>query len=75
MLARKLFCNYIAGMAKKRIGRPPLEPGESKSQVFQIRLTEAEREQYQSAADRANKPLAAWIRDCLGRAAKKPKKG
>jgi hypothetical protein len=53
------------------MGRPPLDPGEAKDQVYQLRLTTAERESYEAAAKRANKPLAKWIRDALGRAAKR----
>jgi hypothetical protein len=53
------------------MGRPPLEPGEAKDQVFQIRLTAAERESYEAAAKRANVPLAKWIRERLNRAAKR----
>jgi predicted HicB family RNase H-like nuclease len=56
---------------EKRMGRPPLEPGEAKDQVFQIRLTTAERESYEAAAKRAKVSLAKWIRDRLNRAAKR----
>jgi predicted HicB family RNase H-like nuclease len=56
---------------KKRMGRPPLDPGEAKDQVFQIRLTAAERESYEAAAKRTDKPLSKWIRDALNRAAKR----
>ncbi len=52
------------------MGRPPLDPADTKSQVFQIRLTQAERERYQAAADRSDVPLAEWIRDRLNRASK-----
>ena len=58
----------------KRMGRPPLDPADARNQVFQIRLTQAEREQYQAAADLSDVPLAEWIRDRLSRAAKRESK-
>lgn len=39
-----------------------------------MRLTDDEREAYQQAAERAGTTLSAWIRQCLNRAAKKPKR-
>jgi hypothetical protein len=69
-LATKDFCNYTYGM-EKRMGRPPLDPADAKSQVFQIRLTGAERGSYEAAAKRSGKTLTAWIRDRLNRAAKR----
>lgn len=59
---------------KRGRGRPPLPPDEAKGQVFQIRLSDAERQQYESAAERAGVPMAAWIRDRLNRAAKRESK-
>ena len=56
---------------EKRMGRPPLNPGEAKDRVYQLRLTVAERASYEAAAKRADKTLADWIRDKLGRAAKR----
>ena len=53
------------------MGRPPLDPGEAKDQVYQLRLTAAERASYEAAAKRAGKTLSAWIRDKLSRAAKR----
>lgn len=53
------------------MGRPPLEPGEAKDKVFQLRLTGAEKASYEAAATRAEKPLSKWIRDTLNRAAKR----
>ena len=55
----------------KRTGRPPLDPGEAKDQVYQLRLTAAERASYEAAAQRAGKTVSAWIRDKLLRAAKR----
>jgi len=65
---RDIFCHYNNGM-EKRMGRPPKPPGEAKSQVYQLRLTEAEREQWEAAATRAGQPLSTWIRERLNRAA------
>lgn len=56
-------------MAKK-MGRPPKAPG-GLGRVLQIRLTDAERADYQKAAERAGVPLSEWIRANLGRAAKR----
>lgn len=53
------------------MGRPPLDPGEAKNQVYQLRMTSAEREQWETAAKRAGKSLSAWIRERLNRAAKR----
>jgi hypothetical protein len=53
------------------MGRPPLDPGEAKDQVYQLRLTAAERESYEAAAKRAQKTLSQWIREKLNRAAKR----
>ena len=53
------------------MGRPPKAPGEAKSQVYQLRLTADEREQWESAAERAGKTLSEWIRERLNRAAKR----
>jgi hypothetical protein len=58
----------------KKMGRPPLAPGEAKDEVFQLRLTGDERAQYERAAKRAGVPLAAWIRERLSRAAKRESK-
>ncbi len=66
----KDFCNYNYGMAK-RIGRPPLDPTEAKSQVYQLRMTEVEREQWEAAAKRSGTTLSKWIRERLNRAAKR----
>jgi predicted HicB family RNase H-like nuclease len=57
-------------MDDKRIGRPPIQ-GEAMDRVFQLRLSEAERESYEAAAKRAGKSLSAWIRERLNRAAKR----
>jgi predicted HicB family RNase H-like nuclease len=56
---------------EKRMGRPPLDPADAKSQVYQLRMTAAEREAWEAAAKRAGKTLSAWIRERLNRAAKR----
>jgi predicted HicB family RNase H-like nuclease len=66
----RIFCNYNYGM-EKRMGRPPLAPGEAKDQVYQLRLTADERASYEAAAKRAGKTLSEWIREKLNRAAKR----
>ena len=53
------------------MGRPPKPAGEAKDQVYQLRLTEAEREQWEAAAKRVGQPLSTWIRERLNRAAKR----
>jgi len=57
-------------MENKRMGRPPLS-GEAMDQVYQIRMTASERDQWTTAAKRAGKSLSAWIRERLNRAAKR----
>ena len=50
-------------------GRPPKPDGERAEEVFQLRLTSADKALWREAAERAEIPLAAWIRDRLVRAA------
>jgi len=58
--------------AKKRgPGRPPLPPEMTKPGVFQMRLSDAEKVEFQEAAERAKVPLAQWMRDRLSKAAKR----
>jgi antitoxin component of RelBE/YafQ-DinJ toxin-antitoxin module len=51
-------------------GRPTKVPGGLR-RVLQIRLTDAERAEYQKAAERAGLSLSEWIRSCLGKAARR----
>ncbi len=60
-------------MAKK-LGRPPIDPSKKASEMVPVRMTTAEREQFQRAADATDQTLSAWIRDCLTKAAKKTPK-
>lgn len=60
-------------METKR-GRPPKPDGERAEEVFQIRLTAADKAAWREAAERAGESLAAWIRDRLDKAAKRESK-
>jgi len=60
-------------MAKK-MGRPPLAADEAKGEYVQIRLTAAERLEYEQAAQRAEQSLSAWMRERLSKAAKRESK-
>lgn len=60
-------------MEKPRRGRPPKTPDELRSGVYQLRLTEAEREAYEAAAQSAGETLSEWMRGVLTRAAKRQK--
>jgi predicted HicB family RNase H-like nuclease len=54
------------------MGRPPLPNGEAKGVVFQVRLTERERDELSAAAKRAGRPLTQWARETLLTAASLP---
>jgi predicted HicB family RNase H-like nuclease len=68
-LANKNSGYTILGMAKA--GRPPRDPKSGASKHFIMRLTDAERESYALAAERAGMSLSEWIRERLSRAAKR----
>ena len=53
------------------MGRPPKPPDEVRAEVYQLRLTVAERSEYDSAAKRSGKGLSEWIRACLSKAARR----
>ncbi len=57
-------------METKR-GRPPKTDDERADEVFQLRLTAAEKTDWKSAAESAGLSLSAWIRDRLNKAAKR----
>ena len=59
---------------KRGPGRPPLPPGQTKPGVFQIRLSPADRAEYEAAAKRADLSIAEWMRDRLSKAAKRESK-
>ncbi len=56
------------------MGRPPLHPEQAKGEYIQLRLSPAERLEYEQAAKRADQTLSAWIRQRLSKAAKRESK-
>lgn len=46
-------------------GRPPLPPGEARTERIQVTATPAERARYAAAAARDGLHLAVWIRAAL----------
>jgi len=62
-------------MSTKKVGRPPRDPSGQASKLFPVRLTDAERQQYEQAAERAGMSVSAWMRDRLSKAAKREAKG
>jgi uncharacterized protein (DUF1778 family) len=52
-------------------GRPKKPPEESLVERIDLRLTTAERLEYEQAAQHDGKSLSAWIRTCLSKAAKR----
>lgn len=69
-LVRSFFCHTFRDMAKKAIGRPHLPKGTAKDVIVQTRVSEAERELLQQAADASGQKLSRWMRDRLLDAAK-----
>jgi len=57
-------------MKKNTKGRPQLPEGEAKDVIVQTRISEADRDLIQSAADAAGIKLAHWIRDRILAAAR-----
>ena len=55
-------------------GRPTRDPSGAASKHFIMRLTDAEREHYAQAAERAGVSLSEWMRDRLSKAAKRESK-
>lgn len=60
-------------MATKR-GRPPIDPAKKASEMVPVRMTKAEKSQFEKAASQADQSLSAWIRDSLAKAAMKAQK-
>jgi predicted HicB family RNase H-like nuclease len=58
-------------MSTKKVGRPTRDPSGQASKLFPVRLTDAEREEYGQAAERAGMSVSEWIRDRLAKAAKR----
>jgi len=69
-IARRYFFRTIAGMKKTR-GRPPKAPNELFAERIELRMTADERADYERAAKRSEMTLSAWIRDQLGKAARR----
>jgi hypothetical protein len=61
-------------MEKRGRGRPRLDPSGPPAGFLTIRASDAERESYRQAAERAGVPLSEWIRERLNRAAKRQPK-
>jgi hypothetical protein len=53
------------------VGRPPRDPKAGAAKIVPIRMTEGEKANYQKAADKAGLNLSEWVRDRLGKAAKR----
>ena len=56
-------------MAKR--GRKPRDPKAGAAKIVPIRLTDAEKENYQRAARKADQSLSKWVREQLDKAAKR----
>ncbi len=70
---RPEFRKYNTGM-KNKGGRPPRDPAEGASKLVPIRMTKAEHQRYQDAAEQAKLSLSEWARDRLDKAAKRESK-
>lgn len=69
-LAKEIFSRNNPGMNAK-MGRPPKEPEERRTKMVSVPLTEAEREEIDTAVEARGVKLAAWARDVLLRAARR----
>jgi hypothetical protein len=58
-------------MEKRGRGRPRLDPEGPPAKYLTVRASDAEREAYKEAAERAGAPLSEWVRDRLNKAAKR----
>jgi hypothetical protein len=60
-------------MAKKKTktGRPKLEAGKAKARFLQVRLQNAEANDFATAAELAGIPLSTWVRERLRIVAKR----
>ena len=65
------FLSYGLCMAKKKMGRPPLAEGEAKGKLVQARLSEADHDTVQQAADAAGVKVSQWVRERLVSTARK----
>ncbi|MDP7559443.1 MAG: hypothetical protein QF745_02750 [Planctomycetota bacterium] len=57
-----------------KVGRPARDPKAGASKIVPIRMTDAEKAEFQRAAKRAKLSLSEWIRDRLGKTAKREAK-
>jgi predicted HicB family RNase H-like nuclease len=57
-----------------KTGRPTRDPSGKASKLFPVRLTDAERAEYERAATRAEISVSEWIRDRLAKAARREAK-
>lgn len=54
-----------------KLGRPPSTPAEKHSAQLRLKLTPAQRAEYDAAAKRGGKLISEWAKDILRRAAKR----
>jgi len=59
---------------KRGRGRPRLDPDGSPAGFLTIRASDAEREAYKLAAERAELPLSEWVRERLNKAVQRESK-
>lgn len=57
-----------------KAGRPKLDPTGAPSKFMPVRTTAAEQDAYRAAAERAGVSFSEWVRDRLGKAAKRESK-
>ena len=55
---------------KAKRGRPPLNPSKTKAAYLEVRLTVAEKQAFNEAAEVAGLALSAWVRERLRGAAR-----
>jgi hypothetical protein len=67
----QLFLYIFCVMENKRVGRLSKKPNERNTAAMLIPMTEAEREQVQSAAESDDAKPVTWARTVLLRAAKR----
>lgn len=69
-VVEKNFVNTI-WLWLRQAGRPPRDPKGGAAKLYPVRLTVSERAEYELAAARAGMTVSSWIRDRLGKAAKR----
>jgi hypothetical protein len=58
-------------MKKPKMGRPPLPDDQRKGHMFRIRMTQAERDEIDRAADAQGESASEWARVLLLKTARK----